>query len=95
MCVVVSYLQYETVKLQAASEQEIYVFKKKKKKTQTKNTKSLDICCTLNGLFILNFVSMAGVTKANVSISESPRRFSKLGTLIRRRTADTKNKRDA
>lgn len=30
MCVVVSYLQYETVKLQAASEQEIYVYKKKK-----------------------------------------------------------------
>lgn len=30
-------------------------------------TKSLDICCTLNGLFILNFVSIGflylGVTK--------------------------------
>lgn len=35
MCVVVSYLQYESVKLQAASEQEIYVYlEKSKQKTQ-------------------------------------------------------------
>lgn len=31
----------------------LYVYKKKEK-----NTKSLDICCTLYGLFILNFVSI-------------------------------------
>lgn len=38
----------------------LYVYKKQKLKQ--KNTKSLDICCTLNGLFILNFVSI-GVLK--------------------------------
>lgn len=32
--------------------------KKRFKKTKQKKHKSLDICCTLNGLFILNFVSI-------------------------------------
>lgn len=38
----------------------LYVYKKQKNKKGKKNinTKSLDICCTLNGLFILNFVSI-------------------------------------
>lgn len=35
----------------------LYVYKKNKKEKK-QNTKSLDICCTLNGLFILNFVSI-------------------------------------
>lgn len=37
----------------------LYVYKIQKglKKNNKKNTKSLDICCTLNGLFILDFVS--------------------------------------
>lgn len=40
----------------------LYVHKKEKKrfkkKLNKKKHKSLDICCTLNGLFILNFVSI-------------------------------------
>lgn len=35
----------------------LYVYKKNNKKEKKKH-KSLDICCTLNGLFILNFVSI-------------------------------------
>lgn len=35
----------------------LYVYKKTKTNKKN-NTKSLDICCTLNGLFILNFVSI-------------------------------------
>lgn len=64
MCVVVSYLQYETSEIQTASEQELWYYmcikknNKKEKKQKNINTKSLDICCTLNGLFILNFVSI-------------------------------------
>lgn len=67
MCVVVSYLQYETVNYKWLLNRILYVYKilkdlkKKTKKNSTKknNTKSLDICCTLNGLFILNFVSIS------------------------------------
>lgn len=39
----------------------LYVYKTNKQKKDLKKQKkhkSLDICCTLNGLFILNFVSI-------------------------------------
>lgn len=52
-----------TSEIQMASEQELWYYmciknkKNRQKKNKTKTT-SLDICCTLNGLFILNFVSI-------------------------------------
>lgn len=50
-----------TSEIQTTSEQEFRysMCVKYRKRFKKKNTKSLDICCTLNGLFILNFISIS------------------------------------